>query len=582
MAMQDAFGPVFACEWLRASRRWQLYAARAAFVGVILGGLLVLWESLARRPDGMDLREIAAFGRSVSWTVAFVELTLLLLAAPAATAGSICLDKARGSLIQVLGKLAVGLIPVVGLVFCAFPVQMLASLLGGSDPAALFGTLQVALGSAVLGCTLAFALSVWGRKVHEVLSATYLVIVLWVVILPFLGSAARIAGWSTLGWWGEALYLLEWVTPYALIQPLYNETAAARLGRTSLFLGACLGLSALLTLATILRIRPVTLNSRGEAAPTEGRWARLGRLRLPSPLPSPSLDANPVLWREWSRMRPSRWMRVTWAAYAACALGGTALALMDVVAGVGGVGEIAVFTNMLLIVVGLLLLSVRAATSLSEERIRGSLDVLLTTPMTTSEILAGKWWGTFRIVPGLAFLPGLIVGVGCLKSGNWAHGAGLVALIHAYGAAVTSAGLALAVWIPRQGRALAACVGLYAVACVGWFVVAIALLGNDTAAPIVLIGSPLWGAICGTVPAIGQHLGPAPFDELVPLGLAVWSLFYFVAAIGLFAAACLTFDRCLGRAPGRSVHEPEGPPLLALFPSFRREPTAAILEEARP
>ena len=66
-------------------------------------------------------------------TIAVIELTLILLAAPAATAGAVCLDKARGTLDHmlatdlsnaeiVLGKLGVRLIPVLGLVACVLPV----------------------------------------------------------------------------------------------------------------------------------------------------------------------------------------------------------------------------------------------------------------------------------------------------------------------------------------------------------------------------------------------------------------------------------------------------------------------------
>ena len=49
--------------------------------------------------------------------------------------------------------------------------------------------------------------------------------------------------------------------------------------------------------------------------------------------------------------------------------------------------------NGLQVSAGLLLLSVSAATSLAEERQRGSLDVLLATPLSTRSIVLGKWWG---------------------------------------------------------------------------------------------------------------------------------------------------------------------------------------------
>ena len=121
-----------------------------------------------------------------------IELTLILLVAPAVTAGAVCLDKARGTLDHmlatdlsnaeiVLGKLGVRLIPVLGLIACMVPVLALAGLLGGIDPLALVGSFLVAIGCAFVGCSLAMTLSVYGRKTHEVLIMTYLIVILWVM-----------------------------------------------------------------------------------------------------------------------------------------------------------------------------------------------------------------------------------------------------------------------------------------------------------------------------------------------------------------------------------------------------------------
>ena len=69
--------------------------------------------------------------------------------------------------------------------------------------------------------------------------------------------------------------------------------------------------------------------------------------------------------------------------------------------------------------VGLLLLSVSAATSLAEERARGSLDILLSTPLSTFSILVGKWWGAFRLAPHVFFWPALLAGILLCDGGNW-------------------------------------------------------------------------------------------------------------------------------------------------------------------
>ena len=165
MPMRLGPGPVFVYEWLTAARRWQRYALRALFLGAILVGLCFVWSQggdhrLADTP--VSLQKLAQYGWSIYRTIAYVELTLVLLAAPAATAGAICLDKARGTLDHmlatdlsnaeiVLGKLGVRLIPVLGLIACLVPVVAITSLLGGIDPLALVGSFLTAIGCAVRG-----------------------------------------------------------------------------------------------------------------------------------------------------------------------------------------------------------------------------------------------------------------------------------------------------------------------------------------------------------------------------------------------------------------------------------------------
>ena len=84
--------------------------------------------------------------------------------------------------------------------------------------------------------------------------------------------------------------------------------------------------------------------------------------------PGPSLDFNPVAWREWHRARPSRMMRVAWGLYAALGLlwvygrrrpSNVAGPMRDEVVGL---------MNGFQVSLGLLLLSVGASASLAEER----------------------------------------------------------------------------------------------------------------------------------------------------------------------------------------------------------------------
>src|SRR5438270_10498206 len=93
-------GPVFAYEWLTVSRRWQGYALRSLLVLLLLLGLAGVWLG---RDDGtgeLSLRQLAEIGRAFYAVTTLILLGLVGLAAPAAAAGAICVDKARGNRVR--------------------------------------------------------------------------------------------------------------------------------------------------------------------------------------------------------------------------------------------------------------------------------------------------------------------------------------------------------------------------------------------------------------------------------------------------------------------------------------------------
>src|SRR5262245_35052560 len=124
-------GPVFVSESVAAARRRSTYALRSLAVLALLGGLLLIgWEVVAqseRLAAGGSIRALSEIGTVFFITIATIQISLALLAAPAATAGAVCLDRARGTLAHVLvtdlsdgeivlGKLAARLAPVFALV----------------------------------------------------------------------------------------------------------------------------------------------------------------------------------------------------------------------------------------------------------------------------------------------------------------------------------------------------------------------------------------------------------------------------------------------------------------------------------
>jgi ABC-type transport system involved in multi-copper enzyme maturation permease subunit len=587
-------GPVFAYEWLTASRRWQGYALRSLLVLLLLLGLSGVWLGSHDGAVELSVQQVAEIGRGFYAVTTLMVLGLVGLVAPAAAAGAICLDKARGNLTLlfatdltdaeiVLGKLAARLVPVLGLIACAAPVQALTTLLGGVDPAMPTGAILVCLACAVFGCTLALTLSVWGRKTHEVLLATYAFGILYLLAAPMWAALVPMLPPWALAWLPGYLALLPYNPVFLALAPQGAPPGMGPVGLGAQAWFCTLGLlaSALLAAASTWRIRRVVIRQAGQgeatrradrpAAARRGPLARLTRL-----LPSPSLDGNPVLWHEWHRRRPSRWSVAVWGLFGMLSSGFSLWAIVDALGGAGPRGRDAgAVISGLQVSAGLLLLSVSAVTSLAEERQRGSLDVLLATPLSTRSIVLSKWLGAFRGVPPLTVLPVLIAAALATHTG-FALGPALIGgLVVAYGAAITSLGLALATWLPRMGRAIGLTAGLYVVVLIGAIPVGTILFGKGPsgARDGIASASPFWGVGFSSA-MFGGTAGPGHEIEKQAAWLVFWIVAYGLVAIGLLLATLKTFNRCLGRIDNRLPAEQP-------FPRPARKP-ATWLPDAEP
>jgi ABC-type transport system involved in multi-copper enzyme maturation permease subunit len=206
---------------------------------------------------------------------------------------------------------------------------------------------------------------------------------------------------------------------------------------------------------------------------------------------------------------------------------------------------IAAWVNGLQVSIGLLLLSVSAATSLGEERDRGTLDALLVTPLSTRSIVWGKWWGSFRRVPLLVILPTLLVAALSMSRRFVESTATIAVLVLCYGAFLTSLGLALSTWVQRIGRAVAITVGIYVVLCVGSLFMFLAVTNGRYFERLATV-SPFFGA--GTVTFESSEQSLSVENRGWPLG---WGVAYAGGAVLLFLVTLVIFDRRLGRMPER-------------------------------
>ncbi len=538
-------GPVFIFDCLTSSRRWQGYALCAGFLLFLLIALLLIWDggNPLQRPS--QIFAMALLGKAFFIGFVAIQLTLVLLVAPAATAGSICLDRARGTLTHmlmtdlssaeiVLGKLASRLVPVLGLLACSLPLMEILALVVGLDPNALLGAFVVAIGIAVLGSSLALFFSLWVRKTHEAILATYAVWGLWLLWSPIV---------SIVGTLFPQVFFLSpsfSANPFSLAFAPYQAPRSVAWQDFTSFLEVTLALSAILVAIAVFRVRALVTRDSLKRRPSRSLLACLIERFARGPrLPEPPLDWNPVFWRECHRIRPSRLSLAILALYFALAT----IFSLTTVAFLGTMT--APFVNAVQVSVGLLILSVIAAVSLAEERASGTLDLLLTTRISTPQIVLGKWLGTFRAVPLFAVLPVVVsFGFAYDRLERWSDPLVLLLYIFCSGAAITSLGLAMATWLPRVGSAVAATVSIYLAITVG---LSFTLLWAPPHNGLVM-ASPFAWTFLVTWKTTARSF---PFHFVAPWAI-YWVLIMAIAAVALLIATLATFDRKLGRGESDS------------------------------
>ncbi len=364
-------GPVFIYESLILARRRQVYAGRALFVSVVLIGLATAWYGtgggsspvmFGQSPSTLQILALA--GEKFFYAFAAIQLVMVLLVSPAATAGAVCQDRHRGIFAQlaatdlsdaeiVLGKLGSRLAPILGVLACGVPVSALAALLGGIDFTALASLFAVSAAIAVFGCSLALALSVRASKTHDVMITVGVLWILWLVSVPIWWGMSTVRGVVPAPDWFKK------ANPFVLVFAPYTWPGYVSLADVAIFVAALLLISTALLAGTIATIRRRVLEPARRVRPVSV-LDRLGISRWLAWLPGPSLDGNPVLWREWRRSRPTRLARTMWLMYVIGSVAGAGVGIHEAI-GYGVAtpsGSIVPYTVLLLqFVFGLMLVS---------------------------------------------------------------------------------------------------------------------------------------------------------------------------------------------------------------------------------
>jgi ABC-type transport system involved in multi-copper enzyme maturation permease subunit len=548
-------GPVFELEWKRMARRWQMYAARGLVGLAVLVGVYLVWRWQVGPVSTITGAQAAHIGEICIYALIVVQLAVVLIVSPVATAAAISDEKLRGRLVLlfsthlgareiVLGKIAARMASILGFILCPAPLALVAVALGTADWSAVVGAYIVFLALGLLGATLAFTLSVFSTRTHEVVLVCYF---LWGILLGIRPI------WDYLVTYWGFIHPPAWVK---LTNPLDLSLLSfgtmrmewESFGFQVLALVVSAVISTLLIMLSIKQLQPVAISQEGRRGLSRKHHYGDRLVGLLKHVPSPSLDRYPLLWREWKRFRPSRFSLAVTAVY-------FTLSAMVTVA-VIQMGLWNRWTNIPHIIndfqvgFGLLLVSAASVTLLSDERLDPEkLDLLLVSPLSTQAIIESKWWAAFRLLPLLVLMP---VALGAVRAhqglGGWWGLLLIAGLVFVQGAFVTTVGLALSVWIPSQRKAMVASILIYlAIALPGAWALSVPYAEMTPTLAGIAAGSPLWAAGYPIKEYIDVHFFHLHTQSCI-LWSVLWIVVYAIASIILLVAVLATSDRCLGRA----------------------------------
>jgi ABC-type transport system involved in multi-copper enzyme maturation permease subunit len=410
-------GPVLAWEWKRAARGYlRRFFALAYSVWLLLLGVgLVIATRRAfanlPNPADSDLSYFRAIDAQVmlfldSYVALLLEFQLKLVIAmtPAIMASCLGQEKERGTLFAlfgtqltsrqiVLGKLLGRLVLIVPLIFTSLPVLVFMVTASGRGLTTLVLSLLQQLVFAFSLGAVCLLFGIWIRRASDAVIVSYLVLGLGYAILHGLTFAVPAA---------------FWFDPFENLDRLFSEDSwlafVCHLAAWTLLGVVCLPVSWGL-------LRKVCLEQR-DKRPSRGNWAF-----------RPAVGNNAIRWRECYviglaplpilRMVP-RWLGVLGVFTFSAAVAGliadhvapgflAALwnmnpikAFTDLQRGRDAIAQLVWLMGLMFILLADLMLLVRCATSVAEEKRRNTWDDLLLTAQSFREITNAKMWGILQ------------------------------------------------------------------------------------------------------------------------------------------------------------------------------------------
>lgn len=409
------------------SRRQRHFYIRALYLGVLIATLL--WTLLISVSTALSQRQLAASAAQSFTYVAYLQIALICLIAPVFMAGAIAQEanpKTWDILLTtplsaaeiVLGNLFGRLFFILALLFSSLPLFALTQLFGGVPGSSIFMSYLIAACAALLVGSLAIALSVSRLVGKRAVFAFYVAVVSYLAVTFAIDRVLVRGNGGTVTW-------MTGVNPflalYSLLDPTsYRPVSGFLTGVDALFLQApvkawCYSsttISLALMAASTITVRLGGIAGLGGASGRGGvPWHRrlfgLGAKGAEHRAPR-AVWHNPIAWREAAARNATLGRMIArWSFIGFGALFGLGIILYYHNSSLANetfrtvllatvLGELGVITLVALNM---------SATAVAREREDGTLDLLLTTPLTASSYLSGKLRGMIAYLLPLLAVP---------------------------------------------------------------------------------------------------------------------------------------------------------------------------------
>ncbi len=386
-------GAVFEREVRVVPRSRGLAVARTVYAGSLLGIIATCWLVITGTQSVTTAGDTARFGATLMRILAPLQLTLAMLAAALSSTVAVTGEKDRRTLELllvsrltdaqlVLGKLGGSLVRVLVLLIGAVPVFAVAGLFGGVTADQLSRVFIVTAAAAMAAASVSTTVAFWKETTFQALAMAAFALVAWIGL-------------------GEMVAARFGPAAGDILSPARAVFAALRPGDGGVggFLGVCAVVIMVSNAIGVIGVRPWNVareRQRAPGAPVNAARARRRDQRI--------VWENPILWREICTRAHGRQLvlvRLAWLV-----LFGAAVAGIATEASATRPDRIAVAVAVIpMALASLLAVAALAVTSITTERDRGALDVLLVTDLEPAEFVWGKIVGVLAVAREIVALP---------------------------------------------------------------------------------------------------------------------------------------------------------------------------------